>query len=113
VIESYNSITGSNDYRKLYLYTMENYKDKLGGLAEKLKKEQPKTPIQKVEPVKPAPTPKEPEAQFNNWIPKPLLKRVKAYGVEYDLSLKDINIQALELYLSQKAKPIKPTQHAD
>lgn len=94
---------------------MENYKNKLGSLADKLKQERPKTPIQEVQPVKTEAGIKVAEVQFNNWIPKSLLKRVKAYGVEYDLSLKDINIQALELYLSHKAKPeqtIKmPYQH--
>jgi NRPS condensation-like uncharacterized protein len=60
--------------------------------------------VQEVLPVK-AVSPKEPEVKFNNRIPKTLLKRVKAYGLEYEVSLQDINIQALELYLSQKAKP--------
>lgn len=85
---------------------MDNYKDKLGGLAEKLKKERPQTPVQKVEPVKTV-VAKTPEVQFNNWIPKPLLKRLKTFGLEYDLSLKDINIQALELYLKSKSTNIK------
>lgn len=31
-----------------------------------------------------------------------MLKRVKAYGLEYEVSLQDINIQALELYLNQQ-----------
>ena len=80
---------------------MENYKKKLGGLADKLKNEPPKTPMQKVQQVK-DPAPKMAEVQFNNRIPKSLLKRVKAYGLEYDLSLQDINIRALELYLDQQ-----------
>lgn len=84
---------------------MENYKSKLGSLADKLKQERPKTPIQEVQPVKAELSIKVPEVQFNNWIPKALLKRLKAHGLEHDLSLKDINIQALELYLSHKAKP--------
>lgn len=84
---------------------MEDYKNRLGNLADKLKKEQPKTPIQEVQPVKGARAPKEPEVQFNNRIPKGLLKRLKAFGLEYDESLKDINIQALERYLIQMAKP--------
>ncbi|QXV64031.1 hypothetical protein INP83_13095 [Mucilaginibacter sp. 21P] len=79
---------------------MEDYKKKLGGLADKLKKEPPKTPIQTVQPVKEAVN-KVPGVQFNNRIPKALLKRVKAYGLEHDLSLQDINIRALELYLNQ------------
>ncbi|MBB5395161.1 hypothetical protein [Mucilaginibacter sp. AK015] len=79
---------------------MEDYKKKLGGLADKLKEDTPKTPIQQVSPVKTVAV-KEPEVQFNNRIPKTLLKRVKAYGLEHELSLQDINIKALELYLSQ------------
>lgn len=86
---------------------MTDYKNRLGSLADKLKKEQPKTPVQEVLPVKAAAPPKEPEVQFNNRIPKALLKRVKAYGLEHELSLQDINIRALELYLSQQAKPLK------
>jgi hypothetical protein len=92
---------------------MEDYKKKLGGLADKLKKEQPKTPIQEVLPVKAAPIPNEPEVQFNNRIPKGLLKRLKTFGLEFDESLKDINIQALELYLSHKAKPDQTTKNAE
>lgn len=88
---------------------MDNYKNKLGGLADKLKKESPRTPIQEVQPVKAGMVIKVPEVQFNNWIPKSLLKRLKAYGVEYEISLKDINIQALEMYLSLKANPGKTT----
>lgn len=83
---------------------MEDYKNRLGSLADKLKKDPPKTPVQEVLPVKVL-TVKEPEVQFNNRIPKALLKRVKAYGLEQELSLQDINIQALELYLNSKAKP--------
>lgn len=49
---------------------MTDYKNKLGSLADKLKKEQPRTPVQEVLPVKAAPAPKEPEVQFNNRIPK-------------------------------------------
>jgi len=90
---------------------MENYKNKLGNLADKLKKERPATPIQEVIPVKAASVSGEPEVQFNNRIPKGLLKRLKTFGLEYDESLKDINIQALELYLSCKAKPEETTKN--
>jgi hypothetical protein len=86
---------------------MDKYKDKLGGLADKLKQERPKTPIQAVQPVKVETIVKVAEVQFNNWIPKSLLKRIKAFGVEYDRSLKEINIEALELYLSQRRSSIK------
>jgi len=92
---------------------MENYKNKLGNLADKLKQERPATPIQEVIPIKATPVSHEPEVQFNNRIPKGLLKRLKTFGLEYDESLKDINIQALELYLSHKAKPEETTKNAE
>jgi hypothetical protein len=92
---------------------MDKYKDKLGGLANKLKQERPKTPMQQVQPVRAEAAVKVAEVQFNNWIPKALLKRIKAFGVEYDLSLKDINIEALELYLSHKAKPNQTAKNAN
>jgi hypothetical protein len=83
---------------------MEDYKKKLGGLADKLKKDPPKTPIQEVHPVKSVEDPKEAEAQLNVWIPKSLLKKMKGYGIEHDLSLKDINIQALQSFLNINVK---------
>jgi len=82
---------------------MEDYQNKLGDLANKLKTERPKTPIQEVQPVK-ITVPAEPEVQFNNRIPKALLKRLKTFGLEHDESLKSINIQALELYLKTNIK---------
>ena len=83
---------------------MTDYKDKLGGLADKLKKDTPKTPIQEVHPIKQNAAVKEDEAQLNVWIPKALLKRMKSYGVEYDISLKDISIDALKFFLDAKLK---------
>ncbi|OCX54361.1 hypothetical protein BEL04_08880 [Mucilaginibacter sp. PPCGB 2223] len=82
---------------------MEEYQNKLGNLAQKLKKERPKTPIQEVQPVKQQAL-KDPEVQFNNWIPKGLLKRLKTFGLEHEQSLKDLNIQALELFLKSNTK---------
>ncbi|NNU34411.1 hypothetical protein HK413_10230 [Mucilaginibacter sp. S1162] len=83
---------------------MTDYKDKLGGLADKLKKETPKAPIQEVHPVRQIVALKEKEAQLNVWIPKGLLKRMKSYGVEFDISLKDISIEALRCYLDNQLK---------
>lgn len=82
---------------------MKDYKEKLGGLADRLKNEQPKTPIQQVKPVLETNILKDDEAQLNTWIPKKLLKRMKSYGVENDLTLKDINIEALQYFLDAKA----------
>ena len=83
---------------------MTDYKDKLGGLADKLKKDTPKTPVQEVHPVRQNATLKEAEAQLNVWIPKTLLKRMKSFGLENDTSLKDISIDALKFFLDAKLK---------
>lgn len=85
---------------------MEEYKSKLGNLATKLKADAPKIPIQEVHPVRPVDDEKEEEAQLNTWIPKGLLKRMKSYGVDQDLSLKDINILALKFFLDAKAPQV-------
>lgn len=81
---------------------MENYKKKLGSLADKIKSEQPNTPIQQVLPVKALPPVNaEEEARFNNWIPRSLKKKIKAYGAENDISQKDITIRALQNFLKE------------
>lgn len=83
---------------------MTNYQDKLGGLANKLKTTPAQPPIQKVQPIK-APAPdRATEVQFNNWIPKTLLKRLKTFCIEHEQSLKEFNIEALELLLSTRTK---------
>lgn len=82
---------------------MDDYKKKLGSLADKIRNETPKLPIQQVLPVKHQPAvPEEEEARFNNWIPKGLKRKIKAYGVEHDISQKDITITALQDFLQKK-----------
>jgi hypothetical protein len=78
-----------------------DYKERMGGLANRLKSEQPKTPIQEVKPVAVKEEAKIETAQLNVWIPKDLVKRMKSYGIESDLSLKDITTQAIEAYLKE------------
>lgn len=80
---------------------MTDYKNKLGGLANRLKEEHPKTPIQEVAPVKSRSADKLPEGQLNVWIPKTLLKAMKSYGVEKELTQKDITILALQQLLNK------------
>lgn len=80
---------------------MSDYKNKLGGLADRLKKEELKVPIQEVSPIKTKIAEKEPEGQLNVWIPKTLLKKMKTYGVNQEKSQKDITILALEKFLSE------------
>jgi hypothetical protein len=82
---------------------MEDYKKKLGNLADKIKNETPQTPIQQVLPVKAAAVATEDEeARFNNWIPKGLKRQIKAYGAQHDISQKDITIAALQNFLKSK-----------
>jgi hypothetical protein len=82
---------------------MEDYKKKLGNLADKIKNETPQTPIQQVLPVKTAaPTEEDEVARFNNWIPKGLKRQIKAYGAQHDISQKDITIAALKNFLKSK-----------
>lgn len=81
---------------------MDDYKQKLGNLANKIKNETPQTPIQQVQPVKELTVPaQEEEARFNNWIPKGLKRKIKAYGVQNDISQKEITIQALQKFLKE------------
>jgi len=83
-------------------YFMEDYKKKLGSLADRIKNEAPQLPIQEVLPVKPLVAELVTgEARFNNWIPRDLKRKVKAYGVDHDLSQKDITIQALKDFLEK------------
>ncbi|GAB2698321.1 hypothetical protein GCM10027037_23220 [Mucilaginibacter koreensis] len=81
---------------------MTDYKGKLGSLADKLKKEIPPTPIQAVHPVKAPEQEPEKELRFNNWIPRSLKKQLKAYAAEADITLKELNIQALKEYLKNR-----------
>jgi len=78
-----------------------NYKERVGGLADRLKSEQPKTPIQEVKPIIVKEEAKIATAQLNVWIPKELVKRMKSYGIEKELSLKEITTQAIEAYLKE------------
>ncbi len=73
----------------------------MDGLANRLKSEQPKTPIQEVKPVAIKEIAKAEIAQLNVWIPKDLVKRMKSYGIEKELSLKEITTLALEAYLKE------------
>lgn len=43
----------------------------------------------------------EEEARFNNWIPKGLKRKIKAYGAQKDISQKDITILALNNFLKE------------
>ncbi len=79
-----------------------NYKNKLSGFAERLKTEPAVVSIQEVNPVKNSlPTEKIEEIQLNVWIPKPLMKQMKAKGLDIDKSMKEMVNEALSNYLNQ------------
>ncbi len=81
---------------------MDDYKKKLGNLASKIKNETPQIPLQQVQPVKTLTvSADDQEARFNNWIPKGLKRKIKAYGAQNDISQKDITIQALQQFLKE------------
>lgn len=77
----------------------EDYKNRLSGLADKMKTETPDVPTQMVVPIKNTIIkPKEEkveEVQLNTWIPKSLMKKLKIKGLEMDLNQKDLVIKAL------------------
>ena len=81
---------------------MDDYKKKLGNLANKIKNETPQTPLQQVQPVKTLTlSADDQEARFNNWIPKGLKRKIKAYGAQNDISQKEITILALQQFLEE------------
>ena len=88
------------------------YKNTLSQLSDKLKSESPKTPIQEVRPVEQAPTvipvstatalnkgKSAGEAHLNCWIPNELMQQLKIHAAKSGKSIKQISIEALELYL--------------
>lgn len=80
-----------------------NYKNKLSGFAERLKTEPAVVSIQEVNPVKNSvPAEKIEEIQLNVWIPKTLMKQMKAKGLDIDKSMKDMVTEALSDYLNQQ-----------
>lgn len=79
-----------------------NYKNKLSGFAERLKTEPAIVSIQEVNPVKNnPPMDKIEEIQLNVWIPKTLMKQLKAKGLDIDKSMKEMVNEALSNYLIQ------------
>ncbi len=79
---------------------MADYKNKLSSLSEQFKTAPVAAPpIQKVVPVKESKT--ENDTPLNVRIDKDLLKRIKLYGLQNDLTLKEITTQALEAYLNK------------
>jgi len=78
-----------------------DYLNNLDELSNRIKNEAPKIPIQQIKAVKKKMT--EDNGHFNIWIPKELLKQVKTFAVQEELSIREIGIRALELYLIEKS----------
>ncbi|MCP1386266.1 hypothetical protein [Runella salmonicolor] len=78
------------------------YKNKLSGFAERLKTEPAVVAIQTVNPISTVnPVEKVEEIQLNVWIPKALMKQLKAKGLDIDKSMKEMVNEALSNYLTQ------------
>jgi len=78
-----------------------DYRDKLGGLANKLKTEKPKVPIQEVSPVKVSEKAECEESQLSTWIPTTLYRKMKHISLEEDLSIKEIVTLAIGAFLKK------------
>jgi len=80
------------------------YKKKLSGFAERLKTEPAIVAIQTVNPINKVNTvEKLEELQLNVWIPKTLMRQLKAKGLDIDKSIKEMVNEALTNYLSEQA----------
>lgn len=85
----------------------ESLKERQARLAEKLKNEPPKAPIQEVnpvieavkQPVKERENAEDDLVQLNAKVPKSLLKAVRRLSVEEEKEIRDIVREALEAYV--------------
>lgn len=89
----------------------ESLKERQARLAEKLKNEPPKAPIQEVNPVvepevKPASKSTQSAddelVQLNAKVPKSLLKKVRRIAVEDEMEIRDIVRHALEAFVNNR-----------
>lgn len=78
---------------------MNEYKNKLTGLSERLKTGTATSKLQEVKPLE-VPEPKEEEAQIMCWIPKSLKRELKSYANNNDQSLTGVVILAIKNYLA-------------
>lgn len=78
------------------------YLEKRSNFADRLKNTAPPVPMQEVNPL-PQPAKKMvaavEEIQINAWIPKDLMKRLKAKALAEDKNLKTCITEALEAYI--------------
>jgi hypothetical protein len=86
-----------------------NYNDSKERLAEMLKNNQAKTPVQEVRPVvvkseQPKDQPK--EVHVNFWADAGLIDRVKLHALQNRTTIKQVCQDALEAYLSSQSKQL-------
>jgi predicted GNAT superfamily acetyltransferase len=87
----------------------ESLKERQARLAEKLKSEPPKAPIQEVNPVADTPTAKaavltaDDLVQFNVKIPKQMAKAVKQVALDDEVDIRDVVRNAIDAYLKGRA----------
>ena len=68
-------------------------------LADRIKNKPANLPIQQVNPVKQKNT--DAEAHVNFWISNELMRRLKRYAADNDLTIKEIGIQAFNQFLDK------------
>jgi predicted ferric reductase len=69
-------------------------------LAERLKKVPSKIPIQEVRPI--VQKEENQESHVNFWIPNHLMEQLKIEGAKKKMTIKQIGIEAFNLYLQKK-----------
>lgn len=89
----------------------ESLKERQAKLAERLKTETPKTPLQEVNPVTEADRPaskisttttEDNLVQFNVKVPKSMAKAVRQAALDEDKEIRDIVQEAIRSYLQQR-----------
>lgn len=77
-----------------------DYTENKEKLAERLKKVPAKIPIQEVRPI--VQKEENQKSHVNFWIPNDLMERLKIEGAKKKMTIKQIGIEAFNLYLQKK-----------
>lgn len=77
-----------------------NYTENKKKLAERLKKVPAKIPIQEVRPI--VQKEENQKSHVNFWIPNELMEQLKIEGAKKKMTIKQIGIEAFNLYLQKK-----------
>lgn len=81
--------------------TKEVYQNKMNSFKDRIQKETPEIPMQKVVPTGISKHMSEPQEQLGLRLPKSLIKKVKLFALQKETSVKDITVQALNAFLEE------------